>query len=185
MAYICHSGGAEGSDTFWETEGEKYAVQTIAYSFNGHDTTSYNRYVLSEADLNEGWEKVLIANQSLKRKIQTGNQYTKNLVSRNWFQVKNATAVFAIGEFINIQRIHVSGGTAWAVQMAKDNNKPIYLFNQMNNAWFIWSYQYGKFLQYFVNPTLTENFAGIGTRRLNDLGRNAITEIYKNTFNNE
>ena len=30
---ICHSGGALGSDTFWETEGEEYFVTTKAYSY--------------------------------------------------------------------------------------------------------------------------------------------------------
>ena len=30
---VCHSGGAEGSDTAWEKIGEKFGVTTKAYSY--------------------------------------------------------------------------------------------------------------------------------------------------------
>ena len=29
----CHSGGAEGSDSYWESIGVKYGVKTKAYSY--------------------------------------------------------------------------------------------------------------------------------------------------------
>ena len=185
MDYTCHSGGADGADTLWETEGNKYNVTTVTYSFSGHVQNSPTPRTLTPTELAEGWDNVLIAEQTLKRKVHTinNNDYLKNLLSRNWFQVKNADVIYAIGRFTNIRKIHVGGGTGWAVQMAKDNNKPIYVFNLQNNAWYTWSYQFGKFLQYF--PTLTiesENFAGIGTRRMNEWGVTAIKEIYKNTF---
>ena len=184
MSYTCHSGGCAGADMMWENEGNKYGVTTIPYSFSGHVQDSPNPHILTPTELLEGWDNVLIAEQTLNRKVETitYNPYVRNLLCRNWFQVKNSTVIFAVGIFINKRRIEVSGGTGWAVQMAKDNNKPIFIFNQENNAWFVWSYQHNKFLQYFDKPVLVENFAGIGTRGLNQYGSKAIADIYKNTF---
>lgn len=178
-----HSGGADGADTYWETVGETYNVETVAYSFIGHSTSSPNQHILTQEELDEGWTHVLQANVTLNRHIDNGtSDYVQNLVSRNWFQVKNSTVIYAVGTFADKKRVHVSGGTGWAVQMAKDNNKPIFLFNQSNNAWFTYSYQYKKFLQYFDDLVLVNNFAGIGTRSLNEYGKTAIEDIYKNTF---
>jgi hypothetical protein len=177
MNYICHSGGCPGSDMFWENEGNKCGVKTIAYSFYNHVQESANRNVLTVEELNEGFEHVLIASKGLKRKPDTRYNYVKNLLSRNWFQVKNSEAVFAIGKFLNNKT--VSGGTGWAVQMAIDNNKPVFMFDQIFNYWSIYVYDVKEFRQYYVIPKLTENFAGIGTRELNENGKIAIREIYK------
>lgn len=42
-------------------------------------------------------------------------------------QVKNSDAVFAIGHLV---RGIVDGGTGWAVQMAIDDGKPVYVYDQ-------------------------------------------------------
>ena len=66
--------------------------------------------------------------------------------------------------------------------MAIDDNKIVYVYDQFRKQWFInkdnkWDY-------YNETPSLTKNFAGIGTRNLNKDGRLAITSVYKQTFNN-
>jgi len=138
IKYTCHSGGCAGSDMFWENEGAKYGVKTIAYSFYNHKQDSYNQKILTVDELNEGFEHVMIANKSLKRYPQGQPQYINNLLSRNWYQVKNSDAVFAIGKFKT--KLIVDGGTGWAVQMAIDSNKPVFFFDQPTNAWYtqIW-----------------------------------------------
>ena len=40
----CHSGGAEGSDTYWETIGEEFGVRTRAYSYKTIDINIYYNY---------------------------------------------------------------------------------------------------------------------------------------------
>jgi len=176
-----HSGGAIGSDTIWENESFLYGISTISYSFPGH--TQYGKYqkILTPEELFEGWERVQIASKGIKRslfKIQF-QPYVRNLLSRNWFQVKNSEAIFAVGNFFNEKHNIVDGGTGWTVQMAIDNRKEIYLFEQNLNKWFKYDYQSGKFEQINCLPTLTENFAGIGTREINNNGINAIKEILK------
>ena len=112
MEYFNFSGGAIGSDLYFELEGEKYGVKTKAYSFYGHNTSSKNRWSLTNEQLEEGWNHVLIANKTLNRNITTITTYVKKLLSRNWFQVKNSDCIYAVG--IMKSNNEISGGTGWA-----------------------------------------------------------------------
>jgi hypothetical protein len=183
--YINHSGGCEGSDMYWETIGRKYGVLTISYSFPNHTQYGERQLILSPDELYEGWQHVINASSGIKRPYERieFNPYIRNLISRNWFQVKGADVVFAIGTFTNTKRTIVNGGTGWAVQMAIDVGKDVIVFDQIIDSWFIYDYQLKKFIPLYVVPTLTKQFAGIGTRELKDNGRAAIQQVYRNTFN--
>jgi hypothetical protein len=104
------------------------------------------------------------------------------LISRNWFQVKGADCVYAVGKFVKGSTKLVDGGTGWAVQMAIDNNKPVCLFDQPSDLWFRFVCDMGKFMPYPYIPTLTKNFAGIGTREITENGKRAIKNVYEETF---
>jgi hypothetical protein len=130
-----------------------------------------------DGELEKMIEDVLKANETLKRDPSNQVQYVKNLLSRNWFQVKNSDAVFAIGKMINMKLI--DGGTGWAVQMAIDSKKQIFVFDQKFNRWNKFNYNKMEFDRFCEVPTLTENFAGIGTREINPWGVAAIQQIYK------
>jgi hypothetical protein len=99
--FICHSGGCPGSDMEWEIQGREYGILTNAYSFKGHTQYGKNPIILNEQELKEGFEHVQIAEKGIKRPLSyiAQNHYVKNLLSRNWFQVKNSEAIFAIGTF--------------------------------------------------------------------------------------
>ncbi len=179
--YINHSGGCPGSDMMWEDEGYIYNVESIAYSFQGHKQESKTPKILNNEELLEGWEHVKIAEKSIGRPLFNiqSNPYVRNLLSRNWFQVKNADSIYAIGTFIDDKHKIVNGGTGWAVQMAIDNNKPVYVFEQNLNEWFIYHYPENEFKQIYSIPYLTQDFAGIGTRDLNINGEKAIKDLYQ------
>lgn len=181
--YINHSGGCTGADMCWENEGKPYGVKSVAYSFYNHVQDGENQKILTYDELQEGWKHVEIAAKSLHRPIgRIEIPYVKNLLSRNWFQVKNAEAIFAVGKFDGNTQKKVAGGTGWAVQMAMDSGKPIYFFDQPTNKWYIYLYSYKTFIEMYVIPTLTENFAGIGTRELNAFGVLAIQRLYEFNF---
>lgn len=180
MKYTCHSGGCPGADMEWEREGEKYGVTTISYSFPGHVHEGKNPKILTTSELNEGWDHVLVADKTLKKNVQNiPSTYMKSLLCRNWFQVKNADVVLAIAK--SMTPTTVEGGTGWAVQMAIDNQKLLFVFDQEQNQWmeFIWTFH--VFARTF-DPMLTQNFAGIGTRDLKDNGIDAIRRVYHETF---
>jgi len=181
MNYTCHSGGCPGADMEWEREGEKYGVKTIAYSFPDHVQEGKNPKILSMGELGEGWEHVLIADRALKKNVAAlASTYMRCLLCRNWFQVKNSKAIFAIGMLENPAQ--VKGGTGWAVQMAIDNQKPVVVYDQTKSYWLYFDYGYKMFLRVNFSPKLTEDFAGIGTRDINSDGKDAIRKIYNESI---
>jgi hypothetical protein len=180
-----HSGGAIGSDTAWDSIGKKYGMTSNKhYYFEGNKTPNGNTSIpinlVKEAD-----NKLKSVNKVLGRKFPTSKEYVNNLLRRNWWQVKNSDAVFAISSITDNK---VNGGTGWAVHMAINEGKPVYVFDQNKNKWFTWgntTEKEGLFSKKgFIEtntPILTKNFAGIGTREINDNGRKAIENVYKKT----
>ena len=189
MNYICHSGGCPGADMEWEREGEKYGVKTIAYSFHNHVQEGKNPKILTVDELAEGWFHVKLADKNLQKNVESlDSPYMRNLLCRNWFQVKNAEAVFAISNGF-LTKDTVKGGTGWAVQMAVDCDKPVFVFYQdaMGGGWFRYMPIVGFESLRGEIPRLSENFdvinfAGIGTRDINEYGRDAIKRVYHETF---
>lgn len=135
----CHSGGAEGADTYFETIGDKYGVKTNAYSYKTKYHNSVNKVEISQEDFIEGINEVNRANKVLGR---FGIHKYINLLARNWAQVKYSKEVFAIGSIVepgakgnrgyyNKSKYQVvDGGTGYACQMAINNDRDLYVFDQ-------------------------------------------------------
>lgn len=177
----CHSGGAIGADTFFEKIGANYSIQTIAYSYKTAYHTSPNKYELSEEEFQEGVLQVYKANETLKKfRLKP---YMK-LYARNWFQVKFSQQIFAVSTFIQIENQQfVKGGTGVTVQMAIDNEKEVFIFEQELNQWFYWDYSAKRFNLMAVNPKIiTKDFAGVGSRSITKNGIKAIEQLYQNSF---
>ena len=168
--YIQHSGGAVGADYEWARQGAPFGVVSRHYWHRRR--TPYGNVEISEADFHEGVQHVLLANLSLHRRPE----HYMDLLARNWCQVKYSDAVFAIGM---LNRGVVEGGTAWAVQMAIDVNKPVYLFDQVSERWL--TSRDGLWVNCDI-PVLTRHFAGIGSRQITPAGIRAIADVYRNTF---
>ena len=176
--YINHSGGAYGSDFYWGNIGEKYGVESKHY-YGEENKTPFGNTPVSKSAMEEADSHLKEANKTLNRRFPTTNEYVNNLLRRNWQQVKNSDAIFAVSTIANDNT--VNGGTGWAVQMAIDNNKPVHVFDQDKGKWYEYNYS-TKSWNETDTPTLTKNFAGIGSRKLNDAGKKAIEEVYKKTF---
>ena len=178
---ICNSGGAIGADFVFGQEGEKRGVKIIDYSFAGHNTKSKNQVILTKEELDDGFEHIKIANKTLKRNTYNLKPYVKNLLSRNWFQAKNSETIFAVA-LLQLDRKSVTGGTGWCCQFGVDNKKEVYVFDQNLNSWFKFSYVKYEYQKIDYIPELTETFAGVGTRDINENGIKAIKELFKNKF---
>jgi len=189
---VNHSGGAEGSDTYWENIGEEYGVKTRAYSYKTPKHDSKNKVEISDTDYNEGIAEITRANKTLGR---YGIHKYMNLLARNWAQIKYSKQVFAIGSIIDpghkndkgyynkSSKQIVDGGTGYAVQMGIDNNREVFVFDQPSNKWYMWNYVTEHFVE-TETPTITfNNFAGIGTRSINPNGIQAIKDVYEKTNN--
>jgi hypothetical protein len=190
---VCHSGGAEGSDTYWENIGEEFGVKTKAYSYQTKKHTSPSKVEISEDDYKEGIIEVNKANKFLNR---YGIHKYMNLLARNWTQVKYSKQIFAVGTIIkpgdkNNRGYYnkgkydiVDGGTGYAVRMGINNEREVYVFDQIKEKWFRWSYSSLRFVDIGKVPSITEqDFAGIGTREILPNGIKAIRDVYELTFN--
>ena len=190
---VCHSGGAQGSDTYWENTGAEFGVKTKAYSYKTKYHKSPNKVEISDEDYKEGVKEVNKANKWLNR---YGIHKYMNMLARNWAQVKYSDEVFAVGRIVRIGDKNdkgyynrgkydmVDGGTGYAVQMAINHQIPVWVFDQKEDKWFRWSYSSFGFVSYDETPEITfQNFAGIGTRQITPNGIQAIRNVYEKTFN--
>ena len=187
----CHSGGADGSDKIFEDISIQYGIKVKAYSYKTKYHNSPNKVEISEEDYKEGIEKIKKANIYLNR---WGINKFMNLLARNWAQVKYSSQVIAIGTIVNpgekdpkgytcgSKGQSLSGGTAYAVQMAIDESKPVYVFNQKLGFWYEWNYSTFRFSKCATPKLFFEDFAGIGTREINSYGIKAIEEFFKKNF---
>ena len=177
--YILHSGGAIGSDITWEIIGKRFGLTEFNHYFiEGYKTPKGNASIKMTDELQKVIDADLIkANKSLRRSYPTRNAYVNNLLRRNWFQVANSDSVFAISR---IESNQVSGGTGWAVQMAIEKGIDVFVFCQLTRKWFKYS---SRFWIECETPVLTINFAGIGTREIDEYGIRAIEDVYNKTFN--
>lgn len=189
---ICNSGGALGSDSFFESIGEEYGVKTRAFSYKTRYHNSPNKVEISDVDYNEGVEKITLANKILRR---PNISRFMNLLARNWAQVKYSGQVFAIGTILNPKEKNkkgyysksdiqiVDGGTGWACAMSIISMKDLYVYEQNIKAWFRWSYVTNSFIRLKETPFIkSKRFAGIGTREINEFGISAIRELYQKSF---
>lgn len=194
--FTLHSGGAKGADFIWGSIGARYGVEGKHY-FDAADVESkkppYANTPITNEDRTTGERKAYRAGRIMGRLKDNAKKVSDPLLIRDWNQVKDADMVVAIAEKFNmpgdklsdnptddrtaLQR-QVSGGTGWAVQMAISEGKPVYVFNQADGKWYM---NFMGAWQYAEAPVLTENFAGIGTRKINDSGIAAIRDCYERT----
>lgn len=176
MTNMCLSGGAEGADLqFGMTAGSR-GHEVIHWSFARHKSRAPEIEIvyLTEEQLEIADARLVLANRTLGRRIPK-NVYVKNLLRRNWYQVEFAERLYAVSTFAGP---HVSGGTAWAVQMFIDRFKGLpceaYVFDQAVDKWFCWK---GEWQEIAAPPAPHGIYAGVGTRELNDTGKRAIRSI--------
>lgn len=129
------SGGAAGADRAWSDLITSKGFSMIVMSFKGH-RGSFNKndtiVQLSDEQLAEA--KPWIA-KAAKSRNQTPS--SSPYVFRDWFIVKNADAIVAIGK---MNGGFVEGGTGWTWQMylEKDPVMLAWIFDQNSNRWFAW-----------------------------------------------
>lgn len=220
--YTNHSGGAYGGDTFWDVIGREFGVTDHKHYREASNVS------LSAQLRNAGVKaEVLSKEQMDKARAEVekllGEKYPDtiqgNLKVRNYYQVANADAVYAIAD-MNWQYKSVAertagadmslaksvkGGTDVAVQLGIALNKPTYVWDIQSKQWYKWDSAKKEFVE-TETPTLTKNFAGVGSRdiesynikdkdtgewkareqykgkAIEEAAKQAIRDVYENTF---
>jgi hypothetical protein len=206
--FINHSGGAALSDTEWDQIGREFGVvKHNHYREPGAKELDSSKLRaagvkpvnISDTDYAEGTQKATAAFRMMY--TDSANKTVRsNYIIRNWAQVKYADAVYALGTIkqpgenasdkAGDNRIAaiplVKGGTGYAVQMAINEGKPVYVFDGTKQGWYKYDYDAKNFVL-TETPTLTKNFAGIGSRTLStpeviEKSLQAIRNVYAKTF---
>lgn len=178
---LIFSGGAKGADTIFNVVAQELCIPIINFSFTGH---YYDKkkikpstiYVLPPSRLYIGkpYLEKAITNRRL---IHSNKTYVNNLLLRDYWQVKDSECVLAIGKIKKILCVdgseQVDGGTGYAVEFAKQENKPIYLI--VGTTIYIYDYKVNGFTKIDKIPNLQfKKVACVGSRNIENI---------KSTFN--
>ena len=182
---VAASGGSKGADAYWSMQLEKFGLPVIHFMPETNRSKSFiTDYFsmkkkgittgidrgLSESELFEAGPKIERANQTLKRDLTNTNT---DFLARNWFQVKNANAIYAIGEIeyanmgeqASLNGRSIKGGTGFTIQMGIDKGiRNIFTFDPKQKEWFMWDYSKNRFSKIKEAPKLQRNSAVVGTR---------------------
>jgi hypothetical protein len=175
---ICYSGAAQGSEAAFGAAAEKYDIDEVNFTFEGHsDARTRGLRVLTRAELRHGDVSLNYISKLMHRQYPDTPLFRKVLQSI-WHQVQSGQEVFVIGK-INPDDT-VTGGTGIAAEYARLFNKPVYVFDQPRSAWFRWN---GSTWVDAGEPLIRQPlFCGTGTRFLQPNGAAAIEALFARSF---
>lgn len=184
MISHCLSGGAIGSDLVWGNTAREVGHKVVHFSFEKHRTSALasERLVLSEKQLLAADPYITQAIIKLKRApLHKRTHNVQSLLRRNWWQVRDAEACYAVSH-IN-DKGAVAGGTGYAVQMFIDRglmtaNAGPWVYDQEVGTWLRWDRSWAMWRAIDKPPRPEGRYAGIGTRDINALGIEAIEAAY-------
>lgn len=177
-SYTLYSGGARGAEVCFGSLAEKYGLQEVNYSFDGHQserTRGLRTLTAEELELKD--VSLTYVSRLMNRKFSRAPLFRKVLQSICW-QVASGHEVFVIGSIMDDET--VKGGTGWGAEYAKICNKPLYVFDQDKDGWFKW--EKTKWVEAKAPVIGHHHFTGTGTRFLEDNGKKALEELFFRSF---
>ena len=175
--FTLYSGGLQGSEAEFGMQAEKWGVQEVNFSYEGH-IPSRNRglVLLSPEEMKRGDISMEIICLRMNRTFSSVETIRK-VMQMIFHMVNNGFQVFAVG-WIQPNDT-VKGGTGWTVELAKLFNRPLSVFDQTRNGWYSW--KDNSWVE--SNPVIEhKTFVGTGTRHLTEEGKRAIKDLYQRSF---
>ncbi len=172
-----YSGGHKGAEAEFGRLAEKWGLQEVNFSFEGHEIErTRGLRVLSPAELDKGDVSMEIVSTRMGRSYSKADKIRK-VIQSIFHMVNNGYQVIAVG-WIQTDNT-VKGGTGWGVELAKLFNRHVNVYDQERRGWFSW-----KNSQWAADtPVISEKtFVGTGTRNLSEDGRKAIRDLYERSF---
>ena len=183
----CLSGGASGADSIFGEEAKKAGHEVYHFHFNKNKQGLPHFYILGEEKLKVADPYLKWANKTLNRgSFPYSNEYTNDMLRRNFYQIKTADSVYAI---TRLEKGNVKGGTGWATQMFIDKHKgeacACYVYDMLTERWYIWMGPRWGFKDRYPGIGLEVDipkpkgiYAGIGSRELTPKGEWALRSLY-------
>lgn len=175
--YTFFSSGHKGAESEFGKQAEKWGVQEVNFSYQGHEPTRQRGLkILTPEEMKRGDISMEIVSLRMNRSY-TRAETIRKVMQLIFHMVNNGYQVFAIG-WIQPDKT-VKGGTGWAVELAKLFNRPVSVFDQERNSWFSW--QDSSWVESL--PVIEhETFVGTGTRHLSDAGVQAVEDLFLRSF---
>lgn len=181
---LCLSGGAKGADAQWGMTAGSAGHSVIHWSYEGHKAWAPEIEVvrLTKEQLEIADPYLHQANKTLKRVVPTWKPWLCNLLRRNYYQVAYTQSVYGVGE-IGPDSL-VKGGTSWAIQIYLDRFEhggedsagiKLFFYDQTTSQWFAWLDSWQALPDQPPEPIGL--WTGIGTRDLQENGKNAIRRL--------
>lgn len=172
-----YSGGHSGAETFFGECAEKFGVNEVTYSFEGHCIKrEKNVAFLTDEQLRRGDVSMEIVSAHMHR------TYTNSMAMRRVFQsffhmINNGQQIFAVGQVMDDNT--VKGGTGWGVELGKFFNRDVHVYDTQKKCWLTW--RHSEWLMEI--PTVIEKtFVGTGTRNLTEESKAAVTDLFERSF---
>ena len=175
---VLYSGAAQGAEAAFGAEAERCGIEEVNFTFEGHnDARLRGIRVLTHEELKHGDVSLAYVSSLMHRKYPDTPLFKKVLQSI-WHQVNRGQEIYVIGKILDDGT--VKGGTGWGAEFAKLCNKPLYVFDQLENGWFHWT---GESWEPEPAPLITHpHFTGTGTRFIEANGRAAIEALFDRSF---
>ena len=176
--FILYSGGAKGAEAFFGQLAEKHGLDEVNYSFEGHaiERTRGVRYLTGD-ELARKDVSITYVSNIMNRTYSRAPIFRKVLQTVCW-QVSSGMEIFVVGEILGDKT--VKGGTGWGAEYAKICNKPLFVFDQVRDSWFMWVEGDWKDVQ---APVISrKHFTGTGTRFLEAAGKKALEDLFSRSF---
>lgn len=178
-AYTLLSGAAEGAEAEFGIMAERCGVREENFSFEGHKVArTRGLKLLSDEELRDGDVSLAYVSATMHRPYHQ-NPLLRKVLQSIWHQVNSSQEVFIIGVIQPDDT--VKGGTGWAAELARHQQKPLHVFDQERHRWYSWDHKKRAWVE--SKPIIRHSrFTGTGTRSLTPEGRAAITELFNNSF---
>jgi hypothetical protein len=178
---ILFSGGIQGAEAEFGANAELFGITEVNFSFEGHHIARHRGLrVLNPEELKNGDVSLEYVSRLMNRPY-TASPTIRKVLQSIWYQVNSGQEIYVVGEILEDET--VKGGTGWGAEFAKLCNKPLYVFDQKRNGWFIWNKT--DWVEYRIGegPIIShDHFTGTGTRFLEENGRKAICKLFVRSF---
>lgn len=173
-----YSGAAEGAEREFGRLAEAYGLAEVNYTFAGHRVHRQRGVrVLTDAELALKDVSLTYVSRLMNRAYSRAPMFRKILQSICW-QVASGREIFVVG---SIQEDGtVRGGTGWGAEYAKIRNKPLYVFDQDEARWFVWTDAGWRTEE---APVVTcRHFTGTGAGSIGEPARQALAGLFERSF---
>ena len=177
---ILFSGGAPGAEAYFGACAERHGVEEVNFTFDGHKIERHRGVrVLNHEELLAGDISLAYVSRLMHRRY-TERPTLRKVLQTMWYQVNNGQEIYVIGTIVEDDTVR--GGTGWGAEFAKLCNKPLHVFDQDKDAWFVWTGD-GWNTVPAPGPVITHlHFTGTGTRTLRDNSARAIEALFDRSF---